>query len=189
MENTQTYAPEELELIDGKYYLIATGEYVCDKVDGGFTIKDDASLEWVMEKFFNAEMDIKSEDEKIEALINAYQARRKKRIARLEWLNARFKAEIEAYAKTKLSGKTKYIDTPFGRISWRIQKGGLRVVDKVKALDFAKGHGWNDAIKVSEEFQISKLTEEQRLFFADYIPEGFELTEDAEVCSIKVASV
>jgi phage host-nuclease inhibitor protein Gam len=188
METNQPTIPlDQLTLIDGSYYLTETGEYVCDKVDDTFTIKDDSSLEWVMEKFFNADADIRAEELRIEALLNAYQARRKKKLARLEWLEARFKPEVEAYAKTKLTGKTKYVDTPFGRIAWRTQKGGLKVTDKVKALELAKRFNWSDAIKVSEEFQISKLTDTQREVAAPF--DGFEVTPDTEVCSIKVASV
>lgn len=191
MENTNqpTIPLDQLTLIDGSYYLTETGEFICDKVDEAFTIKDDASLEWVMEKFFNAEADLRSEELRIEALLNAYQARRKKKIARLEWLEARFKPEIEAYAKTKLNGKTKFVDTPFGRIAWRTVKGGLKVTDKVKALETAKLNGWSEAIKITEEFQISKLDEGQRGFLTDHTPEGFEVKPDSEVCSIKVASV
>jgi len=189
METTKQYEPHELELIGDSYWVIATGEHAYDKLPDQFSVKDDSSLEWVMQKFFDAEHDFKSEEVKIDAIMKAYAQRRGRKLARLNWLKARFTPEIEAYAKTKLTGKSKFVDTPFGRIAWRTQKGGLRVIDKVKALDFAKGHGWNDAIKVEEEFQISKLTEEQRLFFTDYIPEGFELAEDTEVCSIKVASI
>jgi phage host-nuclease inhibitor protein Gam len=191
MENTNqpTIPLDQLTLIDGSYYLTETGEYICDKVDDTFSIKDDSSLEWVMEKFFNAEMDIKSADEKMEALNNAYQARRKKKVARLEWLKSRFSLDIEAYAKTKLDGKTKYIDTPFGRIAWRTQKGGLKVTDKVKATIVTKMMGYDNAIKVTEEFQISKLTDEQREELMANPPIGFEVAQDTEVCSIKVASV
>jgi phage host-nuclease inhibitor protein Gam len=187
--NQPTIPLDQLTLIEGSYYLTETGEYICDKVDDTFTIKDDSSLEWVMEKFFNAEMDIKSADEKMEALNNAYQARRKKKVARLEWLEARFKPEVEAYAKTKLTGKTKYVDTPFGRIAWRTVKGGLKVTDKVTALSFAKLYGYSGTIKITEEFQISKLTDEQSARLIADTPKGFEVTPDAEVCSIKVASV
>lgn len=190
METNQPTIPlDQLTLIEGSYYLTETGEYVGDKVDEAFSINDDSSLEWVMEKFFNAEADLRSEELRIEALLNAYQARRKKKLARLEWLEARFKPEIEAYAKTKLTGKTKYVDTPFGRIAWRTQKGGLKVTDKEKALEFAKLYGYSGAIKTTEEFQISKLTDEQKDRIASGTYEGFEVTPDKEVCSIKVASV
>lgn len=195
VEKQPQYEPHELELIGDSYWVIATGEHAYDKLPDQFSVKDDSSLEWVMQKFFDAEHDIKIEDEKIEAIINAYQARRKRKIARLEWLKARFTPEVEAYAKTKLSGKTKFVDTPFGRIAWRIQKGGLRVVDKAIALSVAKVNGWDNAIKTTVEFQVSKLTAEQ----LDQLQNdchsnpgsdtGFELIEDKEVCSIKVASI
>ncbi len=189
METQPQYEPHELELIGDSYWVIATGEHAYDKLPEQFSVKDDSSLEWVMQKFFDAEHDIKIEDEKIAAILEAYRARRNRKVARLDWLKARFTPEIEAYAKTKLSGKTKYVDTPFGRIAWRIQKGGLRVIDKIKALDFAKQYGYDNAIKVSEEFQISKLTDEQRERLSSDTYDGFEVTPDTEVCSIKVASV
>lgn len=195
MENTKQYEPHELELIGDSYWVIATGEHAYDKLPDQFSVKDDSSLEWVMQKFFDAEHDLKSEEAKIDAIMKTYAQRRGRKLARLNWLKARFTPEIEAYAKTKLSGKTKYIDTPFGRIAWRIQKGGLRVVDKAAALSLAKANVWSNAVKVTEEFQISQLTAEQLTQIQAYCTKspkeeiGFELTPDTEVCSIKVASI
>lgn len=191
MENTQppTIPLEDLTLFNGSYYLTETGEYVGDALPEAFAIKDDSSLEWVLEKFFNAEAELKAEAEKIEALIRAYEGRKKKKAARLDWLHARFSAEIEAYAKTKLQGKSKFVDTAFGRVAWRTVKGGLKVTDKAEALSFAKFHGWSDTIKVTEEFQISKLTTDQRESLLASPVAGFEIKPDSEVFDIKVASV
>lgn len=181
------YPIAELELIGDSYYVFETGEYVGDKLPEEFTIKDDSSLEWVMEKLFNAEADEKAEADKIAALLKAYEGRRKKKAARTEWLRARFSSEIEAYAKTKLDGKTKYVDTPFGRIAWRTSKGGLTVSDKLKALDFAQLNGFTNAIKVTEEFQISKLDPAQKDLILAKLPEGFEVKPESETCTIKTA--
>lgn len=181
------YQIAELELIGDSYYVFETGEYVGDKLPDAFQVKDDSSLEWAMEKLFNAEADEKAEADKIAALLKAYEGRRKKKAARAEWLRLRFSAEIEAYAKTKLDGKTKYVDTPFGRIAWRTSKGGLKVLDSLKALDFAQMNGFTNAIKVTEEFQVSKLDPAQKELILSKLPEGFEVKPDSETCSIKTA--
>lgn len=181
------YPVTELELIGESYYLFETGEYVGENLPEAFTIKDDSSLEWVMQKLFDAEADEKAEADKIEALLKAYEARKKRKAAKVAWLRARFSTEIEAYAKTKLDGKTKYVDTPFGRIQWRNVKGGVFVADKQKALEFAKSNGLTNAIKITEEFQVSKLSPEQKAAIETELPEGFEHRADYETFSIKTA--
>jgi hypothetical protein len=54
------------------------------------------------------------------------------------------------------------------------------------ALATAHKLGMMEAIKVTEEFQISRLTDEQRDAIATTLPEGFEVIPDKETMSIKV---
>jgi len=89
--------------------------------------------------------------------------------------------------QTLLEGqKSKTLTTPFGSVSFRTVKGGLKVVDASLALSVAQAHGWIEAIKVTESFQISKLSEEQKNILTAEMPDGFEYTLDRETMSIKV---
>ncbi|MBZ4284057.1 hypothetical protein LAJ55_14720, partial [Streptococcus pneumoniae] len=59
--------PTEKTLIDGSWYSTETGEYLGEEITE-FTINDDSSLEWVMERIFNAEAAKSAEESKLEAL-------------------------------------------------------------------------------------------------------------------------
>jgi len=177
----------ELELIGDSYYDFETGEYVGDKLPDEFHVTDESSFEWVMEKIFNAEAELLAEAEKIKALLANYERKKNRAQAKIDWFKARFSPEVEQYAKSKLDGKAKFVECPFGRVSFRTKKGGLRVSDKDLALGLAKLSGWTDAIKVTEEFQISKLTEAQKeVLTAKPLPEGcgFVIEPDSETCTI-----
>ena len=175
----------ERTLIDGSWYDTETGEFLGVEHQA-FTINDDPSLEWVMERIFNAESAKSAEEAKLEALRANCERNIKRLGARVEGLRARFLPEVENYAKTKLDGKSKTVSNPFGSVSFRIKKGGLRVVDKLLALELAKEAGWDNAIKITEEFQISKLDDDQRESLIGSRPEvsGFIIEPDKETCSL-----
>ena len=176
------YPLSELELIGDSYWHFETGEYVGDKLPDEFSVKDESSFEWVMEKMFNAEADLLAEAEKIKALLANYERKKNRAQSKLDWFKARFSPEVEAYAKTKLDGKSKFVDCPFGRVAFRTKKGGLRVSDKDGALEVAQSLHWTNAIKVTEEFQISKLTDEQKERDENY--PAFVIEPDTEQMSI-----
>ena len=176
----------EKTLIEGSWYDTETGEYLGEDIQA-FTINDDSILEWVMERIFNAESAKSAEEAKLEALKANCERKIKRASAKVEWYRARFSAEIENYAKTKLDGKSKFVDNAYGRVSFRTKKGGLRVTDKDMALTCAKAFRWDNAIKVTEEFQISKLTEEQKqALTGGELPSGsgFIIEPDSETMTI-----
>jgi hypothetical protein len=175
----------ELELIGDSYYLYETGEYVGDKLPEQFSVNSDSALEWVMEKIFNAEAELLAEAEKVKTILANYERKKARASAKADWFRSRFLPEVEQYAKTKLDGKSKSVDTPFGRISFRTKKGGLRVADKEEALWFAKTEGYTNAIKTTESFLISELTDAQKAVVVQRIPSGFVIEPDSEVCDIK----
>jgi hypothetical protein len=80
------------------------------------------------------------------------------------------------------------LTTPYGQVSFRTVKGGLRVADKGLAASSAIGLGLSHAVKLTYELQISKLTDEQREAIATstILPDGFEMVPDRESMSIKV---
>jgi len=54
------------------------------------------------------------------------------------------------------------------------------------AASYAFNTGLSHAVKLTFNFQISKLTDEQRDAIATTLPEGFEMVADKETMSIKV---
>ena len=157
-------------VIDG--YLIdqETGEVLGHvEVKSQFQVTDRKSAEWVLEKILNAESDVLAVEETptviaARAILSNAEKIKKERQARADWLRTRFEPELGHWAKQALEetgGKSKTIKTLFGSISLRTVKGGVRVLDKEFALELAKKE-YPDAVKVSEEFQISKLTDEQK---------------------------
>lgn len=173
----------EKTLIEGSWYDTETGEYLGEEVTE-FTINDDSSFEWVMERIFNAESAKSAEEAKLDALRANCERKIKRASAKVEWLRARFSAEIENYAKTKIDGQSKFVENAYGRVAFRTKKGGLRVTDKEMALTCAKAFKWDNAIKRTEEFQISKLIDSQREKIIREMPRGFVIEPDSETCSL-----
>lgn len=149
-------------LIDGLWTDPDTGEVLEIDRKPDFQIVDDESAEWVLERFMNAELDKARIQAKRKALIenlDKQEADADRRIAGLHW---RFGSDLEHYAATALEGqKTKTLKLAYGSLSFRSVKGGLRVNDKSAALVWAKGF-CPEAIKTTEEFQISLLPDDKR---------------------------
>lgn len=131
-------------LIEGKYYEADTGDYVADAVEPGFQIKDEASCNWVLQKFMDAEAQIAAvtgspEVLQAKAILANAETIEKKLRGRLRWLEMRFKSELGEYARKMLEGKKeKTYKTILGAISLRVKKGGLKVSDKPSALKWAE---------------------------------------------------
>jgi hypothetical protein len=168
-------------LIEGSWYDSETGEYLGEDIQS-FTVNDASSFEWVMELLFNAESAKSAEEAKLEALKANCERKIKRASVKVEWIRARFSAEIEQYAKTKLDGKVKFVDNAYGRVSFRSKKGGLRVVDKDTALELAKLNKWTNTNKVTESFLISEMTPEQKLKAENY--PAFTIEPDSETMTI-----
>jgi hypothetical protein len=150
-------------------------------------IASQEALEVVLERMADVESQLVALKTKHEAIIENCRKLEAKKASYLAYLRGVYSNPIEAYAKSRLEGqKSKTLTTPYGQVSFRIVKGGLKVSDKGLALATAHKLGMVEAIKVTEEFQISKLTDEQRDAIATTLPEGFELVPDKETMSIKV---
>ena len=150
-------------------------------------IASQEALEVVLERMADVESQLVALKAKHEAIIENCRKLEVKKASYLAYLKSVYNAPIEAYAKSRLEGqKSRTLTTPYGQVSFRTVKGGLKVSDKGLALATAHKLGMVEAIKVTEEFQISKLTDEQRDAIATTLPEGFEMVPDRESMSIKV---
>ncbi len=150
-------------------------------------IASQEALEVVLERIADVESQLVALKTKHEAIIENCRKLEVKKASYLAYLRGVYSNPIEAYAKSRLEGqKSRTLTTPYGQVSFRTVKGGLKVSDKGLALATAHKLGMVEAIKVTEEFQISKLTDEQRDAIATTLPEGFEMVPDRESMSIKV---
>lgn len=150
-------------------------------------IASQEALEVVLERMADVESQLVALKTKHEAIIENCRKLEVKKASYLAYLRGVYSNPIEAYAKSRLEGqKSRTLTTPYGQVSFRTVKGGLKVSDKGLALATAHKLGMVEAIKVTEEFQISKLTDEQRDAIATTLPEGFEMVPDRESMSIKV---
>ena len=153
-----------------------------------FVINTVDRARWALRKYGEHESEIAAIDSDADVLLATAileNARKLKKKAedRLAYLHHRFDEELGRFARTQLDSKGKTWCTPVGSVSFRTVKGGLRVVDKDKALVWAK-QNTPDAIKTSEEFQISKLTGIGRALAeadAASASSAFEIKPDAEV--------
>lgn len=184
---------EETNIVNENGLIIntETGEVIgVEGIQETFEVKDVSSAEWVMEKMQICDSDILALEarkrvliENIDSMIRPLQRKR-------DWLETRYGEGLQNVARGNLKD-TKTWKNPFGWISFRIIKGGLRVKDKDKALEWAL-HLCPEAIKVSQEFQISRLPEDMKnalmighMTVPVSMVDAFEVTEDRESVTIQ----
>jgi hypothetical protein len=178
MDNTYQIVDNFVVDLDG----VILGEVVTEGA-----IASQEALEAVLERMADVESQLVALKTKHEAIIENCRKLEVKKASYLAYLRGVYSNPIEAYAKSRLEGqKSRTLTTPYGQVSFRTVKGGLKVVDPSIALDYAQLNGFTNAIKVTESFQISKLDPAQRELIESKLPEGFELVPDKETMSIKV---
>lgn len=164
---------------------LETGEILGPVVEAGAIASQDA-LELVLERIQNQAAQVSAEHIRLKAIQEQAEKTLKRKSGYLNYLKAVYESPIEQYAKARLAhtGK-KSIQTPFGSVNFRTLKGGLKVVDPEQALMFAKLAKWENAIKTTEKFLISALTEKQLADLGGNVPDGFELAPERESMTIK----
>ncbi len=169
-----------------------TGEVVgLAGVKEDFTVTDEKSADWVLERLMDSETQVARLNIKIKALTENIQNQIKAEERKQNFLKFKFGPALEHFARVALEGKkTKSLSLTFGKLSLRTVKGGLRVADAEKALEWANKEGFDDAIKTVESFQISALTPEEKQDIIDMIRRGApepvidqETGEEIETCA------
>jgi hypothetical protein len=164
-----------------------TGEVLGNAISDAGEISSQTALEAILEKIADVEGRLTAQQLRHQAILENCRKLEVRTASYLAYLKAQYEPHIEAYAKNRLEGqKSKTLTTPYGSISFRTVRGGLKVVDPSLALDYAQLNGFTNAIKVSESFQISKLDPAQRELIEAKMPDGFEMVADKETMSIKV---
>ncbi len=174
----------------GMWVNIDTGEIVDIQTPAGpdqpFIPQTETEVEWVLGKMATAEallVSIQTRPEVLQAkAVLANAAKMEKEAARkLDWLHARFDPDLGEFARKQLEGKKgKTWKSVLGSIALRLQKGKVKVENPELALEWAKAFD-PEAIKTTEEFQISRATN----LVEDDLPIGFIKTPDEEKVTVK----
>ena len=173
-------------IIDNQVVETATGEILCEAIshDG---ITSQTALEAALERIGRTEHALAAMQQHHAFILDNCRRQEKRLQSHVDYLRDLYGSHIEAFAHGRLTGqKSKTLDTPFGKVKFRTVRGGVKVVDKGLALAVAQKFGWVEAIKITEEFQISRISDEQKLILIEQQPEGFEVTSDVEKCDIVV---
>jgi hypothetical protein len=177
----------QYNIIDNSVVDTETGEVLGNAISDAGEISSQTALEAILEKIADVEGRLTAQQLRHQAILDNCRKLEVRTASYLAYLKAQYEPHIEAYAKTRLEGqKSKTLTTPFGSVSFRTVRGGLKVVDPSLALDYAQLNGFTNAIKVTESFQISKLDPAQRELLESKVPDGFEYALDRETMSIKV---
>jgi hypothetical protein len=171
------------ELIDGYIIDAETGEVLgIESPRPAFAVVDQSSCDWVMNKMLEAEADVAAIDHSpvvlhAKAVLENAAQLKKQRQRRVDFLHHRFDTELGEYARQKLIGqKSKTLKTLFGSISLRIVRGGVRVFDEIRAIEWAR-RCFPDAIKTSEEFLISALPADEKKRIAEQLQDWVDVPE------------
>jgi hypothetical protein len=177
----------QYNIIDNSVVDTETGEVLGNAISDAGEISSQTALEAILEKIADVEGRLTAQQLRHQAILENCRKLEVRTASYLAYLKAQYEPHIQEYAKNRLEGqKSKTLTTPYGSISFRTVRGGLKVVDPSLALDYAQLNGFTNAIKVTESFQISKLDPAQRELIESKLPEGFEMVADKETMSIKV---
>jgi len=177
----------QYNILDNLVVDTETGEVLGNAISDAGEISSQTALEAILEKLADVEGRLTAQQLRHQAILENCRKLEVRTASYLAYLKAQYEPHIEAYAKNRLEGqKSKTLTTPYGSVSFRTVRGGLKVVDPSIALDYAQLNGFTNAIKVTESFQISKLDPAQRELIEAKLPEGFEMVADRESMSIKV---
>ncbi len=173
-------------IIENNVVETATGEILCEAIshDG---ITSMTALEAALERIGRTEHALAAMQQHHAYILDNCKRQEKRLQSHVDYLRDLYGSHIEAFAHGRLTGqKSKTLETPFGKVKFRTVRGGVKVADKGLALAVAQKFGWVEAIKITEEFQISKISDAQKLVLIEQQPEGFEVTSDVEKCDIVV---
>jgi len=128
-----------------------------------YRVVDDRSAEWVMEKYQEASAELLALEARQKALTAQIDRMKAKVKVRVNWLDYRFKADLEQFIRTKLensrSGFVRSWDCPFGRMGLRAVKGGLKLrtdITRAEMVQWVKSY-FPGHIVVTEDFNAAEL--------------------------------
>jgi hypothetical protein len=164
-----------------------TGEYAGPAsgwITGEESPEDIALL--VMRKRMDIEASIQAEKDKLDAITNNMVKIIGKQVARLEWLERQYNAQLQDYAMSQLPRKAdgtikvKTWTCPFGSVSFRTVAERVKVVDEEQAVAYCLKHD-PEAVKTKHTILVSKFTG----LTAGDLPPGTEIIPATESVTIK----
>jgi len=174
------------DVIDDELYDEETGEYAGPAsgwIKGDETPEDLALL--VMRKRMDIEASIQAEKDKLDAITNNMVKMIGKHVARLDWLERQYNAQLQDYAMSQLPRradgtlKVKTWTCPYGTVAFRTIAEKVRVVDEEEAVAYLMHHD-PDAVKTKHTVLVSKLSD-----FATIHAPGLEIIPATESVTIK----
>jgi hypothetical protein len=174
------------DIIDGELWDEETGEYAGPAsgwITGDESPEDLALL--VMRKRMDIEATIQAEKDKLDAITNNMVKIIGKQVARLEWLERQYNAQLQDYAMSQLprkadgSLKVKTWTCPYGSVSFRTVAEKVKVVDEEETVAWLMEHN-PEAVKTKHTVLVSKLSDHA----LDNAP-GLDLIPATESVTIK----
>jgi O6-methylguanine-DNA--protein-cysteine methyltransferase len=174
------------DVIDGELYDEETGEYAGPAsgwIKGNESPEDLALL--VMRKRMDIEASIQAEKDKLDAITNNVVKMLGKHVARLEWLERQYNAQLQDYALSQLPRKAdgtlkvKTWTCPYGTVSFRTVAERVKVVEEEEAVAWLMHHN-PDSVKTKHTVLVSKLSD-----FATIHAPGLEIIPASESVTIK----
>jgi hypothetical protein len=175
------------DVIDGELWDTETGEYAGPAsgwITGEESPEDLALL--VMRKRMDIEAAIQAEKDKLDAITNNMVKIIGKQVARLEWLERQYNAQLQDYAMSQLprkadgSLKVKTWTCPYGTVAFRTVAERVKIVDEEQAVAYCLKHD-PEAVKTKHTILVSKLTG----LTAGDLPPGTEIIPASESVTIK----
>ena len=173
-------------LVDGELWDEETGEYagpMSGWIKGDESPEDLALL--VMRKRMDIEATLQAERSKLDAIVENTRKMVARHQARLDWLEARYNAQLQDYAMSQLPRKAdgtlkvKTWTCPYGTVAFRTIAEKVRVVDEEQAVAYLMHHD-PDSVKTKHTVLVSKLSD----FALDHAP-GLEIIPASESVTIK----
>lgn len=151
----------EYEVIDG-YRIGPDGEVLEFVGEPRFAIDSESAAEWVLEKRQDEESRIVALKAKREAILANLGREIKHHEGRVRALDYRFAAELEAFARTRLSGKRRTWTCPYGSVAFRHTKARWTWSDapdaKERAVRWAK-ENWTPELIAKQGIVRTRLEE------------------------------
>jgi hypothetical protein len=153
------------DVIDGELYDEETGEYAGPMfgwITGDESPEDLALL--VMRKRMDIEASIQAEKDKLDAITNNVVKMLGKHVARLEWLERQYNAQLQDYAMSQLPRKAdgtlkvKTWTCPYGTVAFRTVAQRVKVVEEEEAVAWLMEHN-PDAVKTKHTVLVSKIND------------------------------
>lgn len=174
-----------LEIVeDGVTYTVdaSTGEVLDAKSE--FHVDSAEKAEWVLEKLSDLDASRTALEARRDAVLNNVAIMESRIKAKQNALLFRFQQELQDFAAQNFEKGKKSWVCPHGKISVRTSGEQLFVSDKDKALEWAEKEAPH-AVKVTREFQISKLTDADRMNLESDRPDGFDVEPARESWKIE----